>query len=101
MCTGAVAVAAAASTCELPSQVKTIMYAASEASLSFNDEGHWKWETMLKVLPLCVQMDFTRTFQTTTKCNNINHVWSTIDARPWANIFDIDINIQKKAKYTP
>ena len=23
---------------------------------------------------LCVQMDFTRTFQTTTKCNNINHV---------------------------
>ena len=51
MCTGAVAVAAAASTCELPSQVKTIMYAASEASLSFNDEGHWKWETMLKVLP--------------------------------------------------
>ena len=40
MCTGAVAVAAAASTCELPSQVKTIMYAASEASLSFNDEGH-------------------------------------------------------------
>ena len=40
MCTGAVAVATAASTCELPSQVKTIMYAASEASLSFNDEGH-------------------------------------------------------------
>ena len=51
MCTGTVAVATAASTCELPSQVKTIMYAASEASLSFNDEGHWKWETMLKVLP--------------------------------------------------
>ena len=25
---------------------------------------------------LCVQMDFTRTFQTNTKCNNINHVWS-------------------------
>ena len=23
---------------------------------------------------LCVQMDFTRTFQTNTKCNNINHV---------------------------
>ena len=23
---------------------------------------------------LCVQIDFTRTFQTTTKCNNINHV---------------------------
>ena len=31
-----------------------------------------------KLLPpaLCVQMDFTQTFQTTTKCNNINHVWS-------------------------
>jgi hypothetical protein len=26
--------------------------------------------------PLCVQMDFTRTFQANTKCNNINHVWS-------------------------
>ena len=23
---------------------------------------------------LCVQMDFTWTFQTNTKCNNINHV---------------------------
>ena len=23
---------------------------------------------------LCVQMDFTQTFQTTTKCNNMNHV---------------------------
>ena len=23
---------------------------------------------------LCVQIDFTRTFQTTTKCNDINHV---------------------------
>ena len=23
---------------------------------------------------LCVQMDFTRVFQTITKCNNINHV---------------------------
>ena len=23
---------------------------------------------------LCVQMDFTRTFQTNTKCNNTNHV---------------------------
>ena len=49
---------------------------------------------------LCVQMDFTRTFQTTTKCNNINHVWSHFykslvflkyHIRLWANIFDIDI----------
>ena len=24
--------------------------------------------------PLCVQIDFMRTFETTTKCNNINHV---------------------------
>ena len=24
----------------------------------------------------CVQMEFMRTFQTTTKCNNMNHVWS-------------------------
>ena len=53
----------------------------------------------------CVQMDFTRTFQTTTNCNNINHVWSHFyKRRPWANIFDTDIcrgiNILKKAKYT-
>ena len=27
-------------------------------------------------LKLCIQMDFKRTFQTNTKCNNINHVWS-------------------------
>ena len=26
--------------------------------------------------PLCVQMNFTRTFKTTTMCNSINHVWS-------------------------
>ena len=63
--------------------------------------------------PLCVQMNFTRTFQTTTKCNNINHVWSQFykilvvlkyHRCPWANIFDTDIcrsiNIPKKAKYT-
>ena len=25
---------------------------------------------------LCVQMDFTRTFEANTKCNNKNHVWS-------------------------
>ena len=57
---------------------------------------------------LCVQMDFTRTFQTTTMCNNINHVWRHFykilvvlkyHRRPWANIFDTDsfrsINIPK------
>ena len=62
---------------------------------------------------LCVQMDFTRTFETTTKCNNINHVWSHFykilvvlkyHRRLWANIFDTDIcrsiNIPKKPKYT-
>ena len=62
---------------------------------------------------LCVQMDFTRTFETTPKCNNINHVWSHFykilvvlkyHRRPWANIFDTDIfrsiNIPKNAKYT-
>ena len=51
--------------------------------------------------PLCVQMDFTRTFQTNTKCNNINHVWSHFykilvvlkyHRRLWANIFDTDIS---------
>ena len=45
---------------------------------------------------LCVQIDFKRTFQTDTKYNNINHVWSHFDkilvvlkyhGRPWANIF--------------
>ena len=62
---------------------------------------------------LCVQIYFTRTFQTTTKCDNINHVWSHFykllvvlkyHRRLWANIFDTDIcrsiNIPKKAKYT-
>ena len=50
---------------------------------------------------LCVQMDFTRTFQTTTKCNNMNHVWSHFykilvvlkyRRRPWVNIFGTDIS---------
>ena len=27
---------------------------------------------------LCVQMDFTRTFQANAKCNNINHAWSLL-----------------------
>ena len=50
---------------------------------------------------LCVRMDFMQTFQTTTKCNNINHVWSYFYKSLvvlkyhrclWANIFDTDIN---------
>ena len=53
-------------------------------------------------------VDFMWTFKTTTKCNNINHVWShsykivvvlKYHWLPWANIFDTDIcrgiNIQK------
>ena len=64
--------------------------------------------------PLCVQMDFTRTFEANTKCNNINYVWSHFyqilvvlmyHRRLWNNIFDTDIsrsiNIPKKAKYAP
>ena len=50
---------------------------------------------------LCVQMDFTRTFETTTRCNNINNVWSHFyqilvvlkyHRRLWANNFDTDIS---------
>ena len=50
---------------------------------------------------LCVQMDFMRTFKTTTKCNTINHVWSHFykilvvwkyHRRLWVNIFDTDIS---------
>ena len=50
---------------------------------------------------LCVQMDFTRTFEANAKCNNINHVWSHFykflvvlkyHRRPWVNIFDTDIS---------
>ena len=64
--------------------------------------------------PLCVQMDFTRTFEANTKCNNINYVWSHFyqilvvlkyHRRLWNNIFNTDIsrsiNIPKNAKYTP
>ena len=63
---------------------------------------------------LCVQKDFTRTFEANTKCNNINYVWSHFyqilvvlkyHRRLWNNIFDTDIsrsiNIPKNAKYTP
>ena len=50
---------------------------------------------------LCVEMDFTRTFQASTKCNNKNSVWSHLyqilvvlkhHRRLWANIFDTDIS---------
>ena len=64
-------------------------------------------------LPLCVQMDFTRTFEANSKCNNINYVWSHFyqilvvlkyHRRLCNNIFDTDIsriiNIPKNAKYT-
>ena len=63
---------------------------------------------------LCVQMDFTRTFEANAKCNNINYVWihfyQTLvvlmyHRRLWNNNFDTDIsrsiNIPKKAKYAP
>ena len=59
-------------------------------------------------------MDFTRTFDANTKCNNINYVWShffqilvvlKLHRSLWKNIFDTDIsrskNIPKDAKYTP
>ena len=61
--------------------------------------------------PLCVQMNFTQTFQTNTKCKNINLVWSHFcnilvvlkyHRCLWANIFDTDIcrsiNIPKKGQ---
>ena len=50
---------------------------------------------------LCVQMDFTRTFEANTMCNNMNHVWSHFykilvvlryHRRLWVNIFDTDIS---------
>ena len=63
---------------------------------------------------LCVQMDFMRTFEANTKCNNINYVWSHFyqilvvlkyHRRLWNSIFDADISrriiILIKAKYTP
>ena len=49
---------------------------------------------------LCVQMDFMRTFEANTKCNNIKYVWSHFyqilvvlkhHRRLWNNIFDTDI----------
>ena len=62
---------------------------------------------------LCVQMDVMWTFETTTKCNNLNYVWShfyqilvvlTYHRRLWANIFDTDIsrsiNTKNKSKYS-
>ena len=50
---------------------------------------------------LCVHIDFTRTFQTNDKYNNVNYVWSHIckilvilkyHRHPWVNIFDTDIS---------
>ena len=52
-------------------------------------------------MALCVQIDFTRTFEANTKCNNKNHVWShyykflvvlKYHRHPWVNIFDTDIS---------
>ena len=49
---------------------------------------------------LCVQIDFTQTFEANTKCNNINYVWSHFyqilvvmkyHRCLWNNIFDTDI----------
>ena len=41
---------------------------------------------------LCVQMDFTWTFQTTTKCNNINHDALLLQLRYFEHL------LQKKPK---
>ena len=50
--------------------------------------------------PLCVQMDFTWTFEANTKCNNMKYVWSHFfqilvvlkyHRRLWNNIYDTDI----------
>ena len=62
---------------------------------------------------LCIQMDFTQTFQTNDECNKINHVWSHFckslvvlkyHNSLWTNIFDthicMSINIPKKVKHT-
>ena len=58
--------------------------------------------------PLCVQMDFMRTFQTNAKCNNINHVWNHFSKvlvvlkyhrRLWANIFDLPRCINRLNPY--
>ena len=67
---------------------------ARVATTLCSDAGTWEvWGGAL-----CVQIDFTCKFQTTTKCNSKNHVWSQYLC------FDTDIcrsiNIPKKAKYT-
>ena len=50
--------------------------------------------------PLCVQMDFTRTFEANNKCNKIKYFWSHFfqifavlkyHRRLWSNIFNTDI----------
>ena len=80
--------------------------------------GVWEFGSSNNPFPargaLCIQMDFTRTFEANTKCNNMKYVWSHFyqilvvlkyHRRLWNNIFDTDIsrsiNIQKNAKYTP
>ena len=51
--------------------------------------------------PLCVQMDFTRTFEANTKCNNNKYVWNHFyqilvilkhQRSLWNNVFDTDIS---------
>ena len=69
--------------------------------------GHWAgWEFGSSNNPfpargaLCIQMDFTRTFEANTKCNNMKYVWSHFyqilvvlkyHRCLWNNIFDTDI----------
>ena len=91
--------------------VSSIVY----TNASFSDSVSWDGGRFEKGGgALCVQMDFTRTFDANTKCNNINYVWSHFyqilvvlkhHRRLWNNIFDTDIsrsiNIPKIAKYTP
>ena len=62
-------------------------------------QQHTSW-VIAPCTALCVQMDFTRTFEANTKCNNIKYVWSHFyqilvvlkyHRRLWNNIFDTDI----------
>ena len=59
-----------------------------------------KWHHWGRGGALCVQMDFTRTFEANTKCNNMKYVWSHFyqilvvlkyHRRLWNIIFDTDI----------
>ena len=53
--------------------VKTHWDLKNEIS-QITDQGEKK--SPRTVRELCVQMDFTRTFEANAKCNNINYVWS-------------------------